>query len=633
VKVRESHTYAWFKGHAKKSSSARRLIRGARVLRRQIDERIGPRTRNPGRPPFVQKNFHPDRDLHQRYVVEDLAGIVDEFESSGSAPTFSVLLAVYKTPIAVLQETLNSLTNQVWQKWEVCIVDDASDDPAVRRCLERFSDQFPDKVKLAFNDTNQQIAGTLNRCIGLASGNYMVILDHDDLFLPNTLAEVARAVLKEGSPPILYSDERVVNADGSFEHDAFFKPAWSPEFVLSVNYVNHLCVYRADIIQKVGGYRLGCDAAEDVDLLLRAVAVSERDPIHIPMVLYHWRAIETSLASNASAKPYADAAGLRVIEDACARNGRPATVTRDQRTGHVRVRYLLHAKQPTVSLLVRLTKGGEGSHGNDLRWISNLCEASLIEHELIVALEAGRADRDGQREWEELVRAHLPHATVTTTNSGVPGRALSAGLALSKTDIVALVNHPCRSNTEGWLDTLVRVAQHSDIGVVGPMLTRPDGSIHSAGLLALGRHGRGFQHFGAPVNSTTYLHAINTTRNVVAVPFVGAVVRRSVLDRAGGMGDGVSFGSLIDLDLGLRLRNVGCRNVYEPQAELRFLDHDDRHVEHHQRTLLIRAHGASALEDPYLNPNLLPQDLVGVVDRQRDFVDFTTESREWVMKC
>jgi glycosyltransferase involved in cell wall biosynthesis len=236
------------------------------------------------------------------------------------APFIAVLLPTYDTREDLLRACLDSVLAQEWARWELCIADDASPSPHVRRTLEAYAARDP-RIRVAFRTTNGHIAEASNTALALVTAPFVALLDHDDVLPAHALAEVALELLAHPQAAVVYSDEdKIDEAERRF--DPYFKPDWNPRLALAQNYVSHLGVYRTSLLREAGGFRRGTEGAQDWDLLLRcSERISPEAIRHVPRMLYHWRATRTSTASSMDAKSYAAAAQERVVHDACARRG------------------------------------------------------------------------------------------------------------------------------------------------------------------------------------------------------------------------------------------------------------------------------------------------------------------------
>ncbi|HYF07290.1 MAG TPA: tetratricopeptide repeat protein, partial [Acetobacteraceae bacterium] len=253
-----------------------------------------------------------------RHALDDLAASAD------GLPVISVVMPACDTPGWMLAEAIRSVREQIYQRWELCIADDASADDGVREIIRRHAIEDP-RIRFVLGDARLGIAANTNRALEMARGNYVAFLDHDDLLAPEALLLVARAAA-DGNPGILYSDEDCLDAAGRHVNP-HLKPAWNPDLALTMNYVCHLMVIRRDILSEIGGCRPGTDGAQDRDLLLRAAErCGPGAVVHIPRVLYHWRIHEGSYSRGGAGAGAIEAAAVRVVADHLARTGRAAAV-------------------------------------------------------------------------------------------------------------------------------------------------------------------------------------------------------------------------------------------------------------------------------------------------------------------
>ncbi len=232
-------------------------------------------------------------------------------------------MPVYNPPIEFLNKAIQSVVDQVYENWELCIADDASTDPAVISTLKRWAIQNT-RIRVTIREQNGNISLASNSAAELARGEHLVFLDQDDELTPDALGEIALYLAEEPATDILYSDDDKVGAK-DYRYSPQFKPDWSPELLLSYMYFSHLFVIRRALFADVGGLRVGLEGSQDYDLALRATERTNQIG-HVPKVLYHWRALPNSTAASGGAKPKSFAAGLSAIQDAFDRRGIQATV-------------------------------------------------------------------------------------------------------------------------------------------------------------------------------------------------------------------------------------------------------------------------------------------------------------------
>ena len=241
-------------------------------------------------------------------------------------PLISVVVPTYNTDLVFLRDCLESVMAQVYENWELCIVDDASSDSRVRDIIKEYS-LIDGRIKYKFLKTNRHIAGATNEAIKMVTGEYVALFDHDDVLWPNALFEVVRALNDDNSIDFLYSDEDKITKDRKDYGAPFFKPDWNPDFLHSVNYITHLAVVRKTLLDKVGGPKKEYNGAQDWDLFLRITSATDRIH-HIPTVLYSWRIHDQSTAKSTDSKPYVIEAQRKAIHDDLTRRGYADAIVR-----------------------------------------------------------------------------------------------------------------------------------------------------------------------------------------------------------------------------------------------------------------------------------------------------------------
>ena len=263
-------------------------------------------------------------------------------------PLLSVVMPVYNPPIEFLNKAIQSVVDQVYRNWELCIADDASTDPAITSTLKRWADQDT-RIRVTIREENENISRASNSAAELASGDYLILLDQDDELTPDALGEVALYLADKPETDLLYSDDDKIDSKGR-RYSPQFKPDWSPELLLSYMYFSHLFVIRSKLFFDLQGLRVGFEGSQDYDLALRA-SEKTKNVGHIPKILYHWRALPTSTASSASTKPESFAAGLRAVQDAFERRGiqgvfsRTGPSKRIAASSHIVFRTRVHASR------------------------------------------------------------------------------------------------------------------------------------------------------------------------------------------------------------------------------------------------------------------------------------------------
>ncbi len=479
-----------------------------------------------------------------------------------SGPVVSVLTPVFNTDPVWLRRCIESVRRQTYPHWELILSDDGSTEPRTRAVLDAAAAE--PRIRVVRSATNGGIVRASNAALGVASGELVAFLDHDDELAPTALADVIAHLDAHAGVDIVYTDEDKMDPSGA-RSDPHFKPDWSPELLLSCMYVSHLTVMRRQLVVEAGGFRAGFDGSQDYDLMLRVAELTDRI-VHVPQVLYSWRTAPDSAASSQLAKPWAVRAGRRALEEAVQRRGLPALVTSAGAAGHFRVRYEI-AGVPVISILMPSSPGGRAT-------------------EVLHRTTRGRI---------------LDIVGADPSSAGQPLAARLNAMARRATGSHLLFLHddvePCGP---GWLDAMVEFSQQARIGAVGPFLLRHDGTIDSAGLV-LGVGGVAADALqGAGGWTRGHLSNALDVRNCSAVNGACLLTRRDVFERLGGFDE--RFGeALFAVDYGLRLREAGLRVVVTPHARV-WHDARCRHLPAAGEADRLRARWGRALDrDPYYN--------------------------------
>jgi len=528
-----------------------------------------------------------------------LSGVVPCLKAT---PRISIIVPVYKVKLRYLQECLESIAVQVYPNWELCLVDDGSQDEKISALVEDFYQRFPDKVRFRIEIENGGICSASQLALELASGDFIALLDHDDRLLPNALLEIVRGIEANSSPDILYSDESRISEEGIVE-STFHKPDWSPLFNLSVHYSTHLTVYRRDLVLKVGGFRPGFEGSQDHDLMLRAVEQSRSPVVHIPLVLYQWRAHAQSTARSLQVKPYAAVSGEKAVREACIRRGWPADVQYDQNLERYRVRFELKYPADKVSILIPTRDAFE---------LIEPCLRSVFQLTTDIPFEVVLIDHQSQDSrclqlFDDLQRSYVGRFK-RIIYEGTFNFAGMNNLAARQCDgaYLLFLNNDTEVLCADWLKEMMAIAQLPNSGAVGAKLLLENGRIQHAGVVGLGHRVAGNAGFDRPIDCIDYYSYFQTTHEVLAVTGACLLINRKKFEAAGGFDEVNVPNGFGDVDLCLKLSKLGFENVYVPHAILRHKESSTRKAsfEHYERWYMLKRWGATLVADPYLNPNL-----------------------------
>lgn len=518
-------------------------------------------------------------------------------------PKISILMPVYNVPSEWLRRAVASVEAQSYGNWELCIVDDASTSADTRDALGRIHGP---RITIRWLKQNCGIAAATNATLKLATGEYIGLLDHDDELTPDALYEVVAAI-NAHDPDLIYSDEDFLDLEGR-RANPHFKPDFSPDLLLSHNYVTHFVVLRRALFERIGGFDSRYDGAQDYDLVLRATEATAAIH-HIPKILYHWRMSAASTSFDADSKPGAQAASRRALTDALARRGVRAEVLDANLPHFFRVRRAIE-DEPLVSILIpfkdqpELLKQCIGSVLERSTWrnyeivgVSN----NSVRSETF-ALMAELAARDARVRFEEY---DVPFNFSRIVNHAA-ARARGAHLVLLNNDIEVI--------SWDWLEAMLEHSQRPEVGAVGAKLYYPDDTVQHAGIIVgLGGYAaHSHKHFRN--DAFGYINRLNVIQNLSAMTGACLMVKKALYQALGGLDEdqfGVAYN---DVDFCLRAREQGLFNVFTPYAELYHHESLSRGYEDtpekRARFEVEKAHFArrhrAILErgDPYYSPHL-----------------------------
>ncbi|MFR9058243.1 glycosyltransferase [Eubacterium callanderi] len=471
------------------------------------------------------------------------------------APKISILVPVYDVEKKWLKACIESVQNQLYSNWELCIVDDHSSMEYIKPFLKRYAEQ-DNRIKIFFREENGHISKASNDALKMATGEYVSLLDNDDLLAPNALFKVVKAINDCPEADFIYSDEDKIDESGK-RFDPFFKPDWSPDTLLSQNYICHLTTIKTDLVKAVGGFESGLEGAQDYDLFLKCTEKANQI-VHIPEILYHWRTIESSTADNPEAKRYAFEAGKRAIENALKRRNLEASVKLGKVLGIYDVIYKIQ-KPCKVSILIP-TK----DHSKDLK----ICVDSIIrctgkntDYEIIVI-------DNGSKEKETFKLFEHYHKTLNNIFKVLPldipfnySTLNNEASKIAEGDYLVLLNNDIEILTENWLEIMLGYAQQEHIGAVGAKLYYKDDTIQHAGVV-LGLGGvAGHSHKMYDKNCFGYFRRLIINSNYGAVTAACLMVKKSKFNEVSGLNEENLSVAFNDVDFCIKLLEHGYYNV------------------------------------------------------------------------
>ncbi len=536
----------------------------------------------------------------QAVLQQDAAALV-----KAGGPLISVVVPAYNTPEKYLRELLESLRAQLYPRWELCIADDASPSPHVRRILEEAAKTDP-RIKPVFRPENGHIARATNSALDAATGEFIALLDHDDLLPPDALLHVAQAIARHPTAGYLYTDEDKIDDTGR-RYDPQFKGGWSPEMALTHNYTHHLSVIRRAIVEKAGRLRPEFSGAQDIDLFLRCgELIDAKDVVHVPFIGYHWRAHAESTATRGDQKGYLFEAARKGIAEAVQRRKLRAEPMLPEFAKHYAL--CLHQLKWDAAILrdnpvtiVIPTK----NRADLLRTcLDSLARTTPRESVEVVVVDDNSTDADTLTYLASLPARTDLRCEVVKAPASPEGfnysRLVNLGTARADTPLVLHLNNDVEALATGWLEDMAGWLSVPGVGVVGAKLLYPDGTINHAGISLSREDGLAHVLFERePAEDLGTLFLPHAARNVAAVTGACLLTRTALYRQLGGFDEAKLAVAYNDVDYCLRAGAAGQRSVVTPQAVLRHVGSATRGHTYAEREHVeyIARHGT--YRDPY----------------------------------
>jgi glycosyltransferase involved in cell wall biosynthesis len=492
-------------------------------------------------------------------ATEMRADMREQCSRFASKPLISVIMPVYNPNPVWLKEAIESVINQIYPNWELCIADDLSTEGTIRPMLERYA-ALDERIKVVFRPENGHISAASNSALKVASGAWIALLDHDDILTENALFWVADAINKYANVRMIYSDEDKIT-DRGFRFDPYFKCDWNVDLFYSHNMFSHLGVYDASLINAVGGFRVGLEGSQDYDLALRCSELIDATQIHhIPRVLYHWREHADSTALSATAKPYAAIAAENAINEHLVRRGVKAKAEATE-FGY-RVRYSLPERLPLVSLIIPTRNGWRLLR----QCVDSILKKTTYQPYEILIVDNGSDDPETLRYMKDL--SLNERIRVVRDNRPFNFSALNnAAVKLASGEFVGLVNNDIEVISPEWLTEMVSHAMRPEVGAVGAKLWYENDTLQHGGVI-LGLGGvAGHAHKHLPKQDPGYKRRADCIQSLSAVTAACLLIRKAIYESIGGLNEDLSV-AFNDVDFCIRVREAGYRNIWTPYAEL-----------------------------------------------------------------
>lgn len=521
-------------------------------------------------------------------------------------PLISIIVPVYNVEEKWLRKCIESVRNQLYTNWELCLADDASPKTHIREVLDEYKLIDP-RIKVVYREKNGHISECSNSALAIATGEFIGLLDHDDELSRDALYENVKLLNMYPDADLIYSDEDKITEEGE-RHSPFFKPDWSPDLLLSQMYICHFSIYRKTIIDQIGGFRKGYEGSQDYDLALRFTELTDAI-YHIPKVLYHWRTIPESTASGAQAKNYTHYAGLKALEDTLKRRHVDGTVKEiGDYSNMFRVSYKIK-EEPLVSIIIPTRNMGELLDS----CLNSIFSRSLYSNYEVIIIDNGSTEEHTLsvfKKWTDNYgdRIRILPINIPFNYSKLNNMAVEA----ANGEYVLLLNNDIEVISEDWLGEMVGYAQRNNTGAVGAKLLYPDDSIQHAGVV-MGLGGIAGHAFRTLHKTDPgYFGALLVNRNCSVVTAACLMIKKDLYIRVGGLEEELTV-AFNDVDLCLKLIDKGYDNVclnsielYHHESKSRGAEDTPEKKERFQGEInyMLNKWSRYIERDPYYNVNL-----------------------------
>ncbi len=520
----------------------------------------------------------------------------------------SILVPLYNTPERFLREMIDSVRNQTYKNWELCLADgsDGANGKVGEICAQYQKED--NRISYQKIEKNLGISGNTNVCFSMATGDFIGLFDHDDVLHPSLLYECMKVICEKGADYV-YTDEATFTSPNLDDLIVLhFKPDYSPDNLRANNYICHFSVFDAALLEKTGMFRPEYDGSQDHDMILRLTEVAER-VCHIPKILYYWRSHPASVAADINAKTYAIDAAKRAVHDHMRDYyGIEVEVESTRAFPTIfQVKYPIKGT-PLISILIP-----NKDHVSDLkRCIGSILKKSTWDNYEILVIENNSQESDIFAYYEEL-KQNSRIRVVTYEGEFNYSKINNYGATFAGGDYLLFLNNDTEVITPDWMEQMLMYGQRRDVGAVGAKLYYGDGTIQHAGVvIGLGAHrSAGHTHYKMPKEHLGYMGRLCYAQDMTAVTAACLLVKRRIYDEVGGLDETFTI-SLNDVDFCLKIREKGYLNIFTPFAELYHYESKTRGMEEGEKLRRYESECAHFRErwkaeldagDPYYNPN------------------------------
>lgn len=470
----------------------------------------------------------------------------------------SIIVPVYNAPEEFLREMIESVINQTYQNWELCLADGGSQDKTIN--ILREYEKKDSRIKVKCLMENKGISENTNSALGMVTGAYIALLDHDDVITPDALFEIMKVINKHDSPEFIYTDEDKMDSNSGKLFEPHFKPDFSPDTLRSYNYITHFSVFSKELLKKVGDFNPDCDGSQDYDMILRLTEKSNKI-FHIPKILYHWRMHQNSVSLNPSSKLYAYKAAKKALANHLDRIGLKGEIVDGKFLGSYKEEYRIESK-PLVSIIMLYRE--EANH-LDISINSILNMSTYINIEILIVSSDKTIKRinDYTIKLEKTNVIKVIKCDVELNNA----QAINYASKYAQGEYLILLNNGIKIITKDWIEQMIMYCQRDDVAIVGGKLYYTNNRIYNSGIVIGVEGSAGKIYCGGSKEEVGYYGRGVIVQNLSAVSSECMMIKRNIFNDIDGFNSNY-YGELMGVDLCLKLRRKGYLVVLNPYAEL-----------------------------------------------------------------
>jgi O-antigen biosynthesis protein len=510
-------------------------------------------------------HFRPLNIQYQKWIktqdsfnLTTISKYQEKVKAFAAKPIISIIMPVYNPKVEFLSQAIQSVIDQVYPYWELCVADDASTDPEIAKMIRSYA-AHDRRIKTVFRKTNGHISAASNSALALATGEYSALLDHDDKLHPLALYHVVEIVNQNPDSKVIFSDEDKITGSGK-RIEPYFKSDFDEELFLCQNMVSHLGVYKTETIRDIGGFRVGLEGSQDYDLMLRVLERTKTSEIdHIPRILYHWRISKQSAAESVNVKPYALKAGEQALVNHLENREIHASVVPYYRYGY-KILYQVPVPKPIVEVLIPPAQGQ--SFRDEI--IHSMLSSKKYDKLLVNGISCGHFTKS---QVKEISKNCLGNSDIN--KKLLKSNFINRSVENSHADVIAIIHpHTC-SIPDEWLESLLGILYKPGVGAVSPQLVGNNGLIFSSGII-LGKEiiARHIFMSNAKVGPDQYFGWANLDKGYSALPPGCILVKREMFLEVGGLNQNLISETAQVIDFCLRLKNKGLRNIVTPAVQV-----------------------------------------------------------------